>query len=41
MIGFRAAEQKDAHYLIDIDIKCFDYAWTPEDWRQVAKVKGM
>ena len=37
MIGFRAAEQKDAHYLIDIDIKCFDYAWTPEDWRQVAK----
>ena len=37
MIGFRAAEQKDAHYLIDIDIKCFDYAWTPEDWRQIAK----
>ena len=37
MIGFRAAEQKDAHYLIDIDIKCFDYAWTPEEWRQVGK----
>jgi len=37
MIAFRAAEQKDAHYLIDIDIKCFDYAWTPEEWRQVGK----
>ena len=37
MIDFRAAEQKDAHYLIDIDIKCFDDAWTPEDWRFAAK----
>jgi len=40
MIGFRAAEQKDAHYLIDIDIKCFDYAWTPEEGRQVSKYCG-
>ena len=37
MIHFRAAEERDAHYLIDIDIKCFDYAWMPEDWRQVSK----
>ena len=37
MIGFRASESKDAHYLLDIDIKCFDYAWFPSDWRIVAK----
>ena len=37
MIDFRAADQKDGHYLIDIDIKCFDDAWTPEDWRHVAQ----
>ncbi len=37
MIEFRAAEQRDAHYLIDIDIKCFDFAWTPEEWRQISK----
>ena len=37
MIQFRAAEERDAHYLIDIDIKCFDYAWMPEDWRQASK----
>ena len=37
MIGFRASEPKDAHYLLDIDIKCFDYAWLPSDWRIVAQ----
>lgn len=37
MIDIRASSERDAHYLLDIDIKCFDYAWLPEDWRQVAK----
>lgn len=33
----RATTERDAHYLIDIDIKCFDYAWLPEDWRRISK----
>jgi ribosomal protein S18 acetylase RimI-like enzyme len=37
MINFRASTERDAHYLIDIDLKCFDYAWLPEAWRQVSK----
>jgi GNAT superfamily N-acetyltransferase len=37
MIGFRASSDRDAHYLIDIDLKCFDYAWLPETWRAVSK----
>lgn len=37
MIAFRASEPKDAHYLLDIDIKCFDYAWLPSEWRIVAQ----
>ena len=37
MIDFRASTEKDAHYLLDIDLKCFDYAWLPEDWRAISK----
>ncbi len=37
MIEFRASCQNDAHYLIDIDLKCFDFAWLPEDWREASK----
>ncbi len=37
MIDFRPSCSDDAHYLIDIDLKCFDFAWLPEDWRQVSK----
>jgi len=33
----RPSEARDAHYLIDIDTKCFFYAWTPEEWRQVSQ----
>ncbi len=36
MVQYRAATERDAHYLLDIDIKCFDYAWMPEDWRKVS-----
>ncbi len=37
MLDIRATTERDAHYLLDIDIKCFDYAWLPEDWRNLAK----
>ncbi len=36
MIEFRPSYKEDAHYLIDIDLKCFDYAWLLEDWRAIA-----
>jgi GNAT superfamily N-acetyltransferase len=36
MIEYRAIERKDAHYLIDIDLKCFDYPWLPSDWRDIS-----
>lgn len=32
----REAEPKDVNHLIDIDIKCFDYCWSGDDWRLVA-----
>jgi N-acetylglutamate synthase-like GNAT family acetyltransferase len=32
----RRAEATDVHHLIDIDLKCFDEVWTPEDWRSLA-----
>jgi len=37
MIEIRGTTERDAHYLLDIDIKCFDYAWSPDQWREVAK----
>jgi GNAT superfamily N-acetyltransferase len=37
MIQIRASNEQDAHYLLDIDIKCFDYAWLPKDWRRIAQ----
>jgi ribosomal protein S18 acetylase RimI-like enzyme len=37
MLEIRATTEKDAHYLLDIDIKCFEYAWLPDDWRKAGK----
>lgn len=34
-INFRATTAQDSHYLIDIDLKCFDTALTPEEWREI------
>jgi ribosomal protein S18 acetylase RimI-like enzyme len=34
---FRETRPADAHYLIDIDIKCFEHAWTPEEWRETSE----
>jgi ribosomal protein S18 acetylase RimI-like enzyme len=31
----RPAIERDAPYLIDIDIKCYDHAWLNEDWALV------
>lgn len=35
----RAAYPNDAMQLLDIDIKCFDNAWTPEEWDE--KLRGV
>ena len=35
----REAEPKDLHHLLDIDIKCFDYCWSGDDWRTVASAE--
>lgn len=29
----RAATKNDAHYLFDIDLKCFDFPWSIHEWR--------
>jgi ribosomal protein S18 acetylase RimI-like enzyme len=31
----RRAIERDAPYLVDIDIKCYDHAWLDEDWALV------
>lgn len=28
----RHAVERDAPYLVDIDVKCYDYAWLDDDW---------
>ncbi len=28
----RPAIERDAPFLVDIDVKCYDYAWLDEDW---------
>ncbi len=37
MIEFRASRREDAHYLLDIDLKCYEFSWLPEDWRTISK----
>jgi GNAT superfamily N-acetyltransferase len=32
-VQIRAATKNDAHYLFDIDLKCFDFPWTLQEWR--------
>lgn len=36
IVDIREVAQRDINHLLDIDIKCFDYCWTAEDWRMVA-----
>jgi len=35
MYGVRPATSEDVHYILDIDIKCFDDPWPAEHWRLV------
>lgn len=35
MLNVRPATGEDVHYLLDIDVKCFDYPWSAEHWRVV------
>lgn len=37
----RSAEQLDATYLMDIDVKCFHNVWEPEKWREIARTKDI
>jgi ribosomal protein S18 acetylase RimI-like enzyme len=32
IFSIREARREDAHYVMDIDIKCFEYPWTAEFW---------
>lgn len=34
MFNVRDAREGDTNYVFDIDLKCFDTAWTPDDWRE-------
>lgn len=38
MFAFRESVPLDDHYLMDIDLKCFDRPWTPIEWRRVSKL---
>lgn len=33
----RATTVHDSHYLIDIDLKCFEHPWSPDQWREVSQ----
>jgi ribosomal protein S18 acetylase RimI-like enzyme len=35
LYSVRGANDYDANAILDIDIKCFESAWTPEHWSQV------
>ncbi len=35
LIVVRGARREDANDLLDIDIKCFENAWTPEEWSKL------
>lgn len=36
-VNFRPTTENDAHYLLDIDLKCYDTALTPDEWRELQK----
>lgn len=36
MLALRGSRPEDAHYLIDIDIKCFEFPWSPAQWRRAS-----
>lgn len=36
----RVAVPADANSILDIDIKCFETAWTPDEWSRVGFTKG-
>lgn len=33
----RGAQANDANAILDIDIKCFEDAWTPEEWTKIGQ----
>lgn len=35
--SIREAKDEDAQYVMDIDIKCFGYPWTPDFWADTSK----
>ncbi len=40
-IHVRGARSDDANAIIDIDIKCFESAWSPEEWVKMGKSMGV
>lgn len=40
-IAVREANLNDANSLVDIDIKCFEHAWSPEDWGRVLRTNDL
>ena len=39
-IYVRGASASDANAIIDIDIKCFEAAWSPEEWSDIGQKPG-
>jgi GNAT superfamily N-acetyltransferase len=37
MYHVRDATENDSNYIFDIDLKCFETAWTPDEWREKAE----
>jgi GNAT superfamily N-acetyltransferase len=33
----RATTKKDIHYLLDIDLKCFEFPWTIDEWKTLGE----
>jgi len=38
--NIRGANSEDANTIIDIDIKCFESAWSPEEWSAIGQKPG-
>ncbi len=41
LFNVRGITGDDVNDLLDIDIKCFDYAWTPAEWSQICKTHAI
>lgn len=39
-LNIRGARLDDANSIIDIDIKCFETAWSPEEWSAIGQKPG-